>query len=240
MNSTVQFLAALLLASTLLGQVAPSRSQAQTPKPKLKPEDISQKIQGTVTIRNDDGSLRPAPFVHVYVYTRIGDNPTDVASAWNALMSKASFGKPPVSATCKEVLSARWAYAKIAAAQKRAEKTGDWHEKKQQRLSLSTWFDADKDGTFKTDIGIPSSTFKCTEPDGCGDRIAHQSKYKQGEIIISPPHNFYGKYLLIAFLKTPPTQYYWQEQVTVREGEKTPPVVLADPVVCDSSKSAVN
>jgi hypothetical protein len=238
MNSTVQSFVVLLLASILLGQVAPSGSQSQ--KPKLEREDISQKIQGTVTIRNEDGSLRPAPSVHFYVYAGIGDSPTDAASAWNALMSKASFGKLPVSATCKEVLSARSAYAKSAAAQKRGERTGDWHEKKQQHLSLFTWFDTGKDGTFEADMGVPSSVYKCTEPDGCGDRIADQSKYKKGETIISPPQNFYGKFLLIAFLKTPPTQYYWQEQITIRKGEKTPPVALADPVVCDSSKSAVN
>jgi len=237
MNSAFQFLAALLLGGTLLAQVAPSGSQPQTPKPKLKPEDISQKLQGTVTIRNDDGSPRPAPFVHFYVYNRTRNSPTDVASAWNALMSKASLGKLPVSVTCKEVLSAGWAYAKNAAALKRGEKAGDWHEIKQQRLRLFTWFDTDKDGTFETDIGIPSGAFKCMEPDGCGDRVAYQSKYKKGETIVSPPHNFYGKFLLIAFLKTPPTQYYWEEQITVREGEKTPPVVLADPVVCDSTES---
>ena len=211
---------------------------AQKPKPEPKPEDISQKIRGTVTVRDNDGSIRPAPFVHFYIYAPVKDNPTDLVNSWNALTSKAPFGKPPVSVGCKEVLSARWAYAKNAAAHKRAEKTGNWHEITQQRFMLSTWFDTDKDGTFETDIGIPGSAFKCTEPDGCGDRIAYQSKYKKGETIVSPPANFYGEFLLIAFLKTPPTQYYWVEQITVRKGEKTPPLVLADPIVCNSSEAA--
>ena len=60
---------------------------AQNPKPKPQdiPDDLSQKIHGTVLIRNIDGSVRPAPFVNVYIYDSIGEKPKDPMDAWQSI-----------------------------------------------------------------------------------------------------------------------------------------------------------
>jgi len=207
---------------------------------KPKPEDVSQTIEGTVTIRNNDGSIRPAPFVQVYIYESIGDKPIDPVNAWNFLEStaKPQFEKFPASLTCKELLSAVWVFTNNVAAHNRADKSGNWDEMKEQGLVLYSSFYTDKDGNFENDIGAPSSSSVCMRPEGCDMTALHLPRYKKGETIVSPPMNFYGKFLLIAFLDTPTTQYYWEEQITVREGEKTPPVVLTDPVICNSVEGA--
>jgi len=183
---------------------------AQKPKPTPEPEDVSQKIQGTVTIRNSDGSARPAPFVQVYIYESLGDTPADPIGAWHALKSKTPreyLGTPPPSLLCKEVSSARWASITNDAAQHRALRMGDWDELKQQGLDLYGSFYTDKDGNFEYDMGIPGT-------------------------VKVPAMNRYGEFLLIAFLNTSTTIHYWEEHVTIRKGEKTQPVVLVDPIVC--------
>ena len=66
-------------------------------------------------------------------------------------------------------------------------------------LELWTTSVTDKDGNFENDIGIPGSSDVCVRPEGC-DRPSEGRKYKKGETIVSPSSNFYGKFLLIAFL----------------------------------------
>jgi hypothetical protein len=64
-------------------------AQKPKPKPKPDPEDVSQKIQGTVTIRNDDGSVRPVPFVEVRIYEPQRDGLTDLVGVWKSAEQKA-------------------------------------------------------------------------------------------------------------------------------------------------------
>jgi hypothetical protein len=129
--------------------------------------------------------------------------------------------------TCQEVMTAVMAGTRISATYNRAKKSGNWDEVKEQGIALYDQFYTDKDGNFEYDVGIPGSSSVCLRPEGCAP------KYAKGETIVSPSWNTYGPFLLIAFLDTPTTTYYWEEQIKTREGEKTPPVVLADPVVCD-------
>jgi hypothetical protein len=216
-------------------------ASAQKPKPKPESEDISQKLQGTVTIRNGDSSVRPVPFVNVRIYETERDGLTDLLGAWKSVQIKAvkeSKGLSQFPLTCQEVMSAGMAGNLLSATYANAQKSGKWDEVKEQGLALYSSFYTDKDGNFEYDVGIPSSSTVCLRPEGCDMTASRIPKYKEGETIVSPPMNTYGPFLLIALLDTPTTWYYWEEQIKIREGEKTPPVVLTNPIVCTLTEGA--
>jgi|HubBroStandDraft_1064217.scaffolds.fasta_scaffold332972_1 hypothetical protein len=229
--TTRKFTLLVLFALTCNGA-----AQKSKPQPEPEPQDISQKIQGTITIRNNDGSVRPAPFVEVRIYEPQRDDLTNLVGAWESVIKKgreSSKGLSQFSFTCQEVILASLAGPRIGATYDRAEKSGNWDELKEQGLALYDSFHADKDGNFEYEAGIPGSSSVCMRPEGCERSYPEHRKYKKGEIMFFPPSNVFGNFLLVAFLNTPTTWYYWEEQIKIREGEKTPPVVLADPVVCN-------
>ena len=92
---------------------------------------------------------------------------------------------------------------KSAECREHGDKTGHWDQLNELKIVPGTHATTDDKGHFTTNVGA------------------------------SGPVEIYGKFLVVAYLRTPASAYYsWMQEIEVKKGEKTPPVILSEPAVC--------
>jgi len=182
-------------------------AQTKSTKPKAAPLDISQEISGIVAIRENNGSVRPAPLVTVGIYEPVSVEPTAESpwTAWVRLKNETREklrNHTPLSYECQEVLSANVAESSVHSVYSRAKETGKW-DTVNNKIKL-----------------VPF------------DRVTTDEKGHFTDNVAIADISIYGKFLLVAMLTTPTQTLLWEQEIEVKQGEKIPPIILSDPTVC--------